>query len=152
MALRPETVERLLWIGSALGFAVAILGAVGEFLGWWNDLGELLITVGTLTGLLLAGFSATAGSSRSQVHDVAAAVHGVATGVGVANDRLVRMDARLYSVDTKLDKLGKLDDLDELSKLDGMDSKLDAVHTVLEAQTGVLERQATILEQVRDRL
>lgn len=38
----PGTAERILFTLAALGFATAILGIVGELLGWWNDTGELL--------------------------------------------------------------------------------------------------------------
>lgn len=127
MGFHPDP-DHVMWylIGlAALGFAMAILGIVGEILGWWNDTGEILVTVGTLVGLLVSGGAFIYGAGRDQVTDVKQAV--------LDNGRT------LTSVDGKLENLDKLDDL-------------DVVQAKLDTQTGVLGRQLSVLETIRDRL
>jgi hypothetical protein len=125
---------RLLWFLTALGFGMAILGAVGELLGWWNDVGQALMVLGTLVGVVMGAASVTAGSTNAQVR-------GVREGVDAARVRLGSMDGKLDAVHGKLDSMdGKLDKLDEL----------DVIEAELNAQTGALDRQIQVLEEIRD--
>ncbi len=43
------------------------LGSAGEVLGWWNEVGEVLTTVGTLGCLLVAWTALATGSTEEQV-------------------------------------------------------------------------------------
>ena len=58
--------RRLPWyvwqIGSLVAFAIAALGAVGEWLEWWDMLGEIVLlgTTFTVLGLVLAVHGASA--------------------------------------------------------------------------------------------
>lgn len=74
MKLRTSTFQRLSLVVALLLFAMAILGIVGEILGWWNDVGEILTTVGTLGGLLVAWSALATGSTEEQVDRVHQAV------------------------------------------------------------------------------
>lgn len=130
----PERAQHLLWFLAALGFGMAILGAVGELLGWWNDVGQILMGAGTLLGVVMTAASVTTGASHEQVEVVQA-------GVETTHDKLDSMDGTLDSVDGKLDSVdGKLEKLDEL----------DVIQAELDAQTGALDRQIEVLEQIRD--
>ncbi len=125
---------------SLVGLAMVILGLVGEHLGWWNDVGEVLLSFGTLISVLTALVALLVGSTRGQVRRAGDAVLSNNAKLDTANDRLVTIDGKLDkldSMDTKLDKLEKLDEL-------------DTIQAELDAQTGVLDRQVRILEQIRD--
>lgn len=111
MGLTFEQWQRLGWTLTALFFLMAVLGLVGEILGWWNDTGEILITVGAIASIFLGVATLFGGAGRGQVAGVQAAVE--VNGF------------KLDSVDTKLDKLEKLDDLDR-------------IQFELDEQTGVL--------------
>lgn len=49
----PETATRVGWILTALLFLPGIVSLLGEGLGWWNDLGQVGATVGTLGSLVV---------------------------------------------------------------------------------------------------
>lgn len=119
----PETTTKILWFMSGLMFLVAIVSAIGEYRGWWNSIGELGMTVGTLAGLLIGMLALFSGSSKSQVSTVYDAVRD--------------NGALLGSMDTKLDSLKKLDELDE-------------IQLELDVQTGVLGDQLAVLKEMRD--
>ncbi len=129
--LDTETVERIGWILSAVFFLIAIVSAIGEIagwvepisraaehvglgqiVGWWNDVGEVGMTVGTLGGLFLTFTTLIRGADSTEVR----AVHDAVESNGDKLDKLDSIDA----------KLGKLDDLDR-------------VQLELDKQTGVLE-------------
>lgn len=122
-----------LYYGSLVFAGLCLLGAaflvVGEVLDWWNDAGELGITVLTVLGTLIAVLAFFFGAGRGQVA-------GVAVGVGRVETRLTSMDGKLTSMDGKLDKL----------------DELDVIEAQLNFQSGALERQVAILTQIRDRL
>lgn len=132
----PVRAQRILWFLAALGFGMAILGAVGELRGWWNDVGEVLMGVGTLLGVVMAAASVTTGASHEQVR-------AVNEGVGIAH-------AKLDSMDGKLDKLDVIEEALVEDRDDGRVSKLDVVQAELNAQTGALKHQVRILEDIRE--
>lgn len=131
----PETVERYLLFLIVLGLVMVVVGVLGEVLGWWNDTGEVLATVGALVSLLVSAGFGVYTSSRRQVQGVRQAVleNGVQLG--------------------KLDKLDKLEVIERaLVAEDRRTSKLDVVQVELDRQTDVLDRQVGLLTQIRDRL
>lgn len=91
-----DRVGWILWTGSALAWAIAALGILGEVLGWWNLLGEVMAIGGSVGGLLLGAAGLVWTASRRQVHLVA-------TGVVAAH-------TTLDTIDRKLDKLDALDE------------------------------------------
>lgn len=107
----PDTAIHLVWIGAALMLLLAIVSAVGELLGWWNFIGEVGTTVGSLGSLLLAAYGLIASAGRRQLTDVDGHVQEVHKAV-VQNG-------------VKLTKLDKLD-------------RLDRIQWALDEQTGVL--------------
>lgn len=67
--------EQVPWILLAISGAVfLIVGVTGELLGWWNDLGVLIIALGLPQLLLGAALTVILGAGRTQVrvigHDV----------------------------------------------------------------------------------
>lgn len=104
-----DRLERLLWILSALGLALALLGVVGESRGWWNDLGELFVSLGTVASVAAAVVAPVVDATTDQVTRVAEGVE--------ANG-------------------GKLDRVADRSQANG--DKLDAVNDHLGAQREVL--------------
>lgn len=128
----PDRAQRLLKTVTIVSFAIAFVTLVGELAGWWNDLGELLLTITTVVGALGGSATVVVGSSEEQVRNVHSAV--------LANGR-------------KLDKLDKLDAIeDALIEGDGRVSKLDLVQAELDQQTGALDRQVSLLRDIRDSL
>lgn len=146
MRVSHETAHRILMGGSILMFLLAILGAVGEYLGWWNLVGEVLMTVGTLGGLVLAGVDFLRGASETQVESVQSQLGSMDTKL----DRLEPMDGKLESMDSKLDRLDVIEAalIDEDEQI----SKLDVGQAELDRQTGVLGRQVQLLGEIRDGL
>lgn len=61
-----ETWIRLGWILTGLFFLLAIVSLTGEILGWWNDLGEIGMTIGTIAGLLVGITTLVLGAGRDQ--------------------------------------------------------------------------------------
>lgn len=115
------------------GLLLAIVAIVGEVLGWWNDVGEVMLAVATVFGTLGGVASLIIGSSSEEVRRVHRAVVDNGTTLG-------SVDTRLDSVDGKLDSMdGKLDEL-------------DTIQVELDQQTGVLDRQVALLAEIRDRL
>jgi len=110
MSLEWKTVNRVLTAVSILAFAIAILGAIGEFLGWWNAVGEILITSGAVIGALTGLASLVGGAGQQTV----AAIHRTVEN----NNGLLEESSQ------KLDRLETLDD----------------VQYELDRQTGVLEQ------------
>lgn len=140
--MRAEKAQRILITLTILSFIVAGIALLGELLGWWNDLGEVLLIVATIVGALGGVATMMVGSSSEEVRTV----HGAVVDTG---SKLDSMDGKLDSMDTKLDKL---DTLEKLEKLDAVDGKLDAAQVKLDEQTGVLGRQVEILTDIRERL
>jgi hypothetical protein len=112
----PIRLERLFLLGAVLGLLIAALGIVGEVLGWWNDIGEVLVTTGTLASVVLGLGFGLANASRRQVEGVREAVEGNGD---------------------------KLDGVHEaIAGENGVVHELDVVQAELDAQTGVLQEQA----------
>lgn len=138
----PETATRWIWLMAGLSFLLAIVSGIGEYLGWWDLVGELGMTIGGVAGVVLTAFGVLSTSSRQQVADVHATVR--------------RNGRTLSSMDRKLERLDELDRLevieDALIEQDGRASKLDVVEAELDRQTGVLDRQLAVLGEIRDAL
>lgn len=122
-----------------IGVLMFLLGLVGELLGWWNDVGEILIQVGTGAGAFGGLATVVVGSSSGEVRAVHEAVEDNGETLHSVDGKLDSADGKLDSVDGKLDRLEKLDDL-------------DVIQTELDTQTGALDRQIQVLGEIRDRL
>lgn len=138
-AERALLISKILMVGGALLF---LLGLLGELLGWWNDVGEILMRAGTGAGTLGGLATLVIGSSSEEVQAVHEAVEDNGETLDSVDDKLADVDVKLGSVDGKTDKLDKLDKLDEL----------DVIQAELDAQTGALDRQLEVLGEIRDRL
>lgn len=101
--IKTSTFQRLSLVVAILFFGMAILGIVGEVLGWWNDVGELLTTVGTLGGLIVSWTSLTAGSTEAQVDRVYQAV----VDNGEQLEKLDSLDAIQLELDRQTGVLGE---------------------------------------------
>ncbi len=145
-----EQLERLLWILTALFFTGAAITLVGELVGWWQDAGEIALTILTVGGVFVGVAALGTGATRTQAH-------GLETQLGTIQGTLGGMDRTLGGMDHKLGgmdhKLEKLDGIEAaLVQEDGMLDRLDVVQVHLDAQTGVMDRQLSILAEIRDRL
>jgi hypothetical protein len=90
---------RLPWyywqIAALIAFALAGLGALGEWLGWWHTVGDVLMWVGTIAGLVLAFNSATERSVGRLDVGLAENTDKLVT-IGVVLERIERLlEARL---------------------------------------------------------
>lgn len=127
------TVQRIFLVLMVIFFGMAILGIVGEILGWWNDIGEVLTIVGTIGGLFVGAATMSTGASEKHLNEVQAAVLDNGTQLKKNGTQLEENGATLGTIDGKLDKL-------------------DKVQVELDRQTGVLDEQLSVLTEVRDRL
>jgi hypothetical protein len=145
--------ERLLWLLAAVGLGLALLGVAGERAGWWNDVGELLITFGTVASVATGVLALLINATKDQVRAVANGV----TSNGA------KLDQIRESHGAKLDEIrdshgAKLDEIREShgAKLDRNGAKLDRIHEDLggmrEDVNRHLENQHDVLVQIRDRL
>ena len=146
-----DRLERLLYLGAAVSFAILIVAQVGEHPRWWNDIGELGTLFGTVAGVLLAALAFLLSATKDQVR-------AVGTGIGAANAKLDGALGQLGAANAKLDAA--------LGQLGGVNAKLDlslAQHTetnrkldlslAQHAETNQrLEAMTGILVQIRDRL
>jgi predicted negative regulator of RcsB-dependent stress response len=134
----PIQLERILLVGAVLGLLVAALGVLGELVGWWDDVGELLVTTGMLASVVLGLGFGLANASRRQVESVREAVEG--------------HGAMLTDVHRAVDGNGdKLDDVREaIAGENGVVTELDVVQAELDRQTGVLEEQLSVLAKIQD--
>jgi len=123
--------ERLLWLLAAVGLGLALLGVAGERAGWWNDVGELLITFGTVASVATGVLALLINATKDQVRAVANGV----TSNGA------KLDEIRDSHGAKLDRNG---------------AKLDRIHEDLggmrEDVNRHLKNQHDVLVQIRDRL
>lgn len=117
----PDTYIRIGWISAILGFTIAIVSAIGELLGWWDLLGEIGMTVGSMLGIVATLGTLSFTASREQATAIRDGIENVGKAVNANGETLGAID----------------DDLDE-------------VQAELDKQTGVLERQVTVLEELRD--
>lgn len=109
-----------MWLLSALGLAIALLGVIGEYRGWWNDVGELFISFGTVASVATGIIALLIDATKTQVLRVA-------TGIE-ANG------ATLDGHGAKLDRIHE----DHGAKLDRNGAKLDEVNRNLEDSRAVL--------------
>ncbi len=132
-----EQAERLMWWGSALCFIALGILLYGEFTGWWNDAGEIAITVVTVLGTLLAAIAILMNATRSQ----AAAI---ATGVGHNGNKLDTIFEATASNGRKLDTIS------EATASNGR--KLETLHDDMGSLKEGQEEQTEVLVEIRDRL
>lgn len=132
----PDRAVKVGWTAAALALLIAIVSAIGEYRGWWGLIGQLGMTFGTITSVLLGLATYFYGAGKGQLEAVYRAVVDNGTVLG--------------SVDTKLDKLDVIEDA--LVAEDGETSRLDIVQVELDRQTGVLDRQLSVLGEIRDAL
>ncbi|PSG97882.1 hypothetical protein BRD56_03275 [Thermoplasmatales archaeon SW_10_69_26] len=150
----PETVIRIGWISAALGFLIAIVSGVGEYLGWWNLVGEIGMTVGSLLGIIATFSTLSLTAGRGQMHAVQETLGSVDDTMGEVEETVGSVDettaANHQLLQANHDLLERQADLQQESsaKLD----KLDVIEAELDRQTGVLDRQVEVLEAIRDGL
>jgi len=155
----PETVIRIGWISAALGFLIAIVSGVGEYLGWWDLVGEIGMTVGSLLGIIATFSTLSLTAGRGQMAAVQETLGSVERTVGSVDKTMANVEETVGSVDETTaanhdlleanhDLLERQTDLQRASsaKLD----KLDVIEAELDRQTGVLDRQVEVLEAIRD--
>lgn len=100
---KTATVQKIFFVLAILFFGMAILGIVGELLGWWNDIGEVLTIIGTLGGLMLSGAGLSTGASEEQV----SRVHQAVVDNGEQLEKLDNLDAIQLELDRQTGVLGE---------------------------------------------
>ena len=92
---RRRRVPWQLWsLGALLAFALAAVGALGVPVGdresaWWHTLGEVLMSVGTIVGLVLAFTAATEHSIERLREDLGGVADDLST-IRVVLERIAR--------------------------------------------------------------
>jgi uncharacterized transporter YbjL len=111
MSLEWKTVNRVLTAVSILAFAIAILGAIGEFLGWWNAVGEILITSGAVIGAL-TGLASLVGGQQTvaAIHRTVENNNGLLEESSQKLDRLETLDDVQYELDRQTGVLEQIRD------------------------------------------
>lgn len=120
---RWDYVYYALWVLTVVFLGMWFVGWLGEQLGWWNDIGEVLVGVGRIAGLGLAAVTVLIGATRSQVR------------------------ATNEAVQTTKDAVHETEDAVHETK-DAVHETKDAV----EANGAKLDQQTVILREIRDRL
>jgi hypothetical protein len=133
-----DRLERLLWLLAAIGLGLALLGVVGEYAGWWNDVGELLISFGTVASVATGVLALLINATKDQVRAVAD---------GVASNG-TKLDRIRESHGEKLDRIQE----SHGEKLDRIHDDLGSVSDDLDEVNRHLENQHEVLVQIRDRL
>jgi hypothetical protein len=88
--MRYRRISWQLWyLGALLAFALAVVGAVGEHLRWWHTMGEVLMWVGTIVGLVLA-FNGATEHSISLLRDYLSGVADDLSTIRVVLERIAR--------------------------------------------------------------
>lgn len=105
-----DFVHRVLIALMVLGFGMAILGAVGEVLGWWNDIGEVLMTVGTILGALTGVMALLGGASEATIQSLRNDVGDVHDAVIGNGEKLGTLDAIEVELDTQTSVLEDIRD------------------------------------------
>lgn len=142
--MSDEQLVRFSWILAAIFFAIAIVSFIGEVLGWWNDLGELGMTVGTLAGLGISLGAAYYNAGKTQVAGVHETVEDN-NGLLEDNNELLEDNNELLGENNEIvaESSAKLDQLDQLDQLEKL-GKLEKLQT--------LDHQVELLQSIRDRL
>lgn len=141
-----DRLERLLWILSILGLAIAVVGVIGELRGWWNDVGELLISFGTVASVATAVVVLLIYATKGQVHRVADGVEGNGVKIEAMHQDLGgKIEAMHQDLGGKMGAMhqdlgGKMEAMHQ-----DLGGKLDTVHQDL-------VNQHDVLIQIRDRL
>lgn len=102
----PDLLQWILYGLSLFFFGLAVLGAVGEYLGWWDAIGEVMMSVGTLAGVLITVFGIVEGATRDQV----AQVHDAVVDNGQQLQRLDTLDDIQFELDRQTGVLAQIRD------------------------------------------
>ncbi len=119
-----------MWVGAAIGAIMWFTGWLGHRLGWFNDLGDLLLAGGRWVSLALAAGALIVGASRSQVRRTRDDLHDTRDAVHETRDAVYETRDAVYET---------------RDAVQGNGSKLDV-------QSSKLEEQTVILREIRDRL
>lgn len=144
-----DRAQRILKAIMVVSFAIALVALVGELRGWWNEIGEISITVATTVGSLAGIGTLLVGATSDEVRSVGDDVRSV-------GDDVRSVGYAVETVRSAVDANGaKLDGIETAlveEREDGHVSKLDIVQTELDHQTGALDRQVSLLAEIRDRM
>lgn len=99
MALPWHRVQRILVTVMILSFLVAILGGVGEVLGGWDAIGEVMMTAGTSVGALAGILTLLGGATQDQVRTIRSTVADNNTLLRRGNRKLETLDGIQFELD-----------------------------------------------------
>lgn len=132
-----DRLERLLIVLSLLSLGLVVLGLLDERLGWWNDVGEVLISFGTVASVATAVVALLVNATKGQVHRVADGVE----------DNGEKLDHVVQGTQTNGEKLDRV-----IEGTEANGDKLDVLHEDLASVDEHVEAQHDVLLQIRDRL
>lgn len=132
----PETAIRVGWAVTALGLLIFVVSALGEYLGWWDLVGEVGMLVGTVLSIVVGFGTWFSGAGRRQLSGVGREVQSVGDDVRSVDENVRGVRFAVLANGVKLEKL----------------DKLDVIQAELDEQTGVLGQQLAVLSEMRDRM
>lgn len=153
-----DRAQRLFTLMAVLGFILLVVSVVGEYLGWWNELGEVGAVIGTVaTGIGIA-LSVLLNATKRQVRRAAQGIEDNRLELREANRRLETLGGDTGRANEKLDHANeKLDHANQ--KLDRIDAgvaeanvKHDVTNQALAAIAATLAAHTGLLREIRDRL
>lgn len=130
----PETAIRVGWAVTLLGILIFVVSALGEYLGWWDLIGEIGMLVGTVLSIVVGFGTWFSGAGRRQLAEVGEDVQSVGRGVQAVGEDVRGVRYAVIANGVKLDKL----------------DELDVIQAELDEQTGVLGKQLAVLGEIRD--
>lgn len=131
-------------VGTVLSFGLALLGFVGERLGWWNDLGEIFMYVGTATGVVLGATTIVVGSSRTQVEAARRTVESTRTAVEHTKNAVEDTKNAVEETTTAVDETK--------AAVEETKTAVEANGQTLASVDEGMTRQTRVLEEIRDRI
>lgn len=107
--MSEETMLRVSWIVAAAFAALAIVSLLGEIFGWWNDLGEVGATVGSIVSVIVTVSAVYYNAGRNQVEKVHDAVVDNGQQLGQL-DQLDTLDDIQFELDRQTGVLAEIRD------------------------------------------
>ena len=139
-----DRVHLFLKLFTAGGFALLGLAIVGELLGWWNDLGELLALIGGIAGAVGLPVTLMYGATKAQADALAGTLEG---HTGILHEHAGILDQHTGILQQHTGILHEHTGI--LHQHTGI---LQEHGALLREQTSLLRGQIALLADIRDRL
>ncbi len=84
-----DDVERICWWGAGISWVIFFTALAGEVFGWWNDAGEIAISVTGVLGSLLAVIALLVAATKGQVRAATEGVTDNGRRLGLIHHQLI---------------------------------------------------------------